>query len=72
MATKGAVYKSTDTGNVFECVDVPGFDATGHPDDQEIGVRRLSDGEWYTVFQDTFRSHFTKVADSRDGYNESE
>lgn len=57
----GPVYKSEASGDLFVVVSRPEF---GAGDDAEVEIERVSDGEWYGVFQDNFNSGYRKVADT--------
>lgn len=57
----GPVYRSEVSGGLFVVVSRPGF---GSGDNDQVELRRVTDGEWHGVFQDNFRKGYAKVADT--------
>lgn len=63
MVQKNAVYRSTHSDALFEVVSTPDAFAAD-PDNEQVELRRLSDGEWYGVYADNFRKGYEFVAES--------
>lgn len=66
MAQKGEVYRDTDTGLLSKVVAMPSRDSPGHMSDKTVELKKVEDGQWYSIFHDMFRHDFVKVADSVD------
>lgn len=64
MATIGAIYKSTVSGDLFKVVAEEDPFGPGDPGLKQVEIRRLSDGEWYGVDRDDFRKNYRRVAGS--------
>lgn len=71
MAEKNAVYRSTVTEDLFEVVETPDAFASD-PDNEQVELVRLDDGEWFGVYADNFRSGYEFVADSVEDVEEVE